>query len=145
MIDHPLSIGKFAAGWLPALAVTAAVDPAPRVGDLFLFDLYGLPVPIVTCALGALGILLSRPFALKTESELPLGLKLLVSAIMLMVAELWIIESRPSWLYAFVVAVGLGFAGYSLLELFGAEATRILRDTFDTVRARIGLNSGDKP
>ena len=45
----------------------------------------------------------------------------LVSLIMLIVVELWIVESRPGALFAFVVAIGLGFSGYSLIELVGAE------------------------
>ena len=141
MFEHPLPIGKFLTGWVPALAVSATVDPAPRVGDLFLIDLQGLPVPIVTCALGLLGIVLSRPFARRSEAELGLLLKLLVSAIMLVTVELWIVEARPSWLYAFVVSVGFGFAGYSLLELFGEQITELVRDAFTRARAGIGTSS----
>lgn len=144
MFDQPVSIGKFAAGWLPALAVSATVDPAPRVGDMFMADLQGLPIPVVTCALGLLGILLSRPFARRTEAQLSMTLKLLVSAIMLVTVELWIVESRPSWLYAFVVSVGFGFAGYSLLELFGEQLTRIVGEAFGKARAGIGMDNGDK-
>lgn len=143
MIEHPVSIGKFMAAWLPALAVSATVNPAPRVGDLFLIDVQGLPVPVVTCALGAFGILLSRPFARRTEAQLSLPLKLLVSAIMLVTVELWIVESRPSWLYAFVVSVGFGFAGYRLLELFGDQITQLARDAFARARGAIGIPPGD--
>lgn len=143
MIDHPLSFGKFLAGWLPAMAVTATADPLPRVGDLFLVDVQGLPVPVVTCALGLLGIVMSRPFAMRKETELSLALKLLVSAIMLVTVELWIVEARPSWLYAFVVSVGFGFAGYSLLEIYGEQVSQFLRGVFDKARATLGITSGD--
>ncbi len=140
MLDAPLSFTKFLAGWLPALGVAATVEPpAPRLGEMFLIDLGGLPVPIVTCVLGALGILLARPFARRSEAELGWPLKLLVTAIMLITAELWIVESRPGWLFAFVVAIGMGFSGYSLIELFGDQVKGFARDVFDKARAAIGI------
>lgn len=143
MIDAALAPKLFMGLWLPALAVSAAVPaPAPRLGDLFVVDLGGLPVPVVTCALAALGILLSRPFVWRRETEIGWPLKLLVSAILLIVAQLWVIESHPGWLFAFVVSIGLGFAGYSLLELFGDEAKDFVRDVFARARATIGLGPG---
>ena len=63
----------------------------------------------------------ARPLARKGESELSLGLFLLVSLLMLVLVELWVIEQRPSALFAFVIALGLGFSGYSLIELLGEE------------------------
>jgi len=145
MFDAPLSFTKFLSGWLPALAVTATVEPpAPRLGDLFLVEFGGLPVPIVTCVLGALGILLARPFARRSEAELGWPLKLLVTAIMLITAELWIIESRPGWLFAFIVAIGMGFSGYSLLELFGDQVKDFARDAFSKARATIGITPKGK-
>jgi len=135
----PIPFTKFLAGWVPALAVSAAVPPpAARLGDLFLVDVGGLPVPVVTCALGALGIALSRPFARRAERNLGWPLYILVSLIMLIVAELWIVESRPGWLFAFVVAVGLGFSGFSLLELFGQQVQDFVRSAFAKATATIG-------
>ena len=145
MIDLPLSFTKFLSGWLPALAVTATVEPpAPRLGDLFLVEFGGLPVPVVTCALGAMGILLSRPFARRSEADLGLPMKLLVSAIMLIAVELWIVESRPGWLFAFIVAIGMGFSGYSLLEVFGDQVKDFARDAFAKARATIGVTPKGK-
>lgn len=118
---HPLTFPKFAAAWLPLLAASAAVDPAPRLADLFALSLGGIVVPPVTCALGALGVLAARPLARKTESTLGWGSFALVSLIMLVVVELWVAESRPGALFAFVVAIGLGFSGFSLIELVGTE------------------------
>lgn len=130
---------KFLAGWLPAFAVAAIVpgDGTP-LGDRFLIDVFGLPVPVVTCALGALGIVASRPFTRRAEADLGWPLRLLVSLIMLVVVELWIIESRPGWLFAFVVAIGLGFSGYSLIELFGEEVKTMMRRAFEKAGAGIG-------
>lgn len=138
-----VSIPKFVFFWLPGLLVSAVV-PGPDValGDRFLIDLWGLPVPIVTCILGAIGIVAARPFTVRTEGELGWKLRLLVGFIMLIVVELWIIESRPGWLFAFVVAIGLGFSGYSLLELFGEQVKEFVRGVFARARETIGKGPG---
>lgn len=142
---EPLTIPKFLALWLPAMgAATIAPAPAAPLSELFLIDLHGVPIPVVTCILGALGILASRPFAIRAEAELGWPLRLLVSAIMLIVVELWIIELRPGWLFAFVVAIGLGFAGFSLLELFGDQVKDFVRRAFAGAAGTIGKGPDDR-
>lgn len=126
----PLSLPKFAAGWLPLLAVTASVDPAPRLADAFAFVVGGVTVPPVTCALGALGIVMARPLVRKREASLGLAGFLLVSAILLVTVELWIVDSRPGALFAFVIAIGAGFSGFSLIELAGDQASALARRVF---------------
>jgi hypothetical protein len=111
--------GKFFAAWTPLALASAAVDPAPRLADLFLVTIGGLTVPPVTCALGAIGVLGARPLARRGESQLSPALFVLVSLLMLIVVELWVIEHRPGALFAFVIAIGLGFSGYSLIETVG--------------------------
>lgn len=134
-----IDFAKFLSLWLPSLAVSASVPPpVPQLGDLFLVDLGGVPVPLATAAIGAAGVLLARPFARRSEAELGWPLRLAVTAIMLILVMLWIVESRPGWLYAFVVAVGLGFTGYSLLELFGEQVKDFVRTAFDKARGTIG-------
>lgn len=135
----PLTFSKFLAGWVPAMALSAAVpEPHLRLGEMFLVDVGGLAVPVVTCALGALGIAASRPFTYKAERDLGWKLRWLVSAIMLLVVELWILESRPGWLFAFVVAIGMGFSGFSLLELFGEQVKDFVRRAFSGATGTIG-------
>lgn len=142
---EPLSFPKFLSLYVPMLGVALAVpDPAMPLGERFLVDVAGLPVPVVTVALGALGIAASRPFTHRTEKELDWKLRALVSFIMLIVVELWIIESRPSWLFAFVVAIGLGFAGFSLLELFAEEVMNFVRRVFDGATKTIGKGPGSE-
>lgn len=131
MSPEPLSFTKFFTLWLPTLAVAVVVpDAHTSLGDRFLMDAYGLPIPVVTCILGLVGIIAARPFTVRTEAELGWPLRLLVSFIMLVTVELWIIESRPGWLFAFVVSIGLGFSGYSLLELFGEQVKDFVRRAF---------------
>jgi hypothetical protein len=122
-----LSFGKFLSGWVPALAVAAAVDPAPRLADAFALDLGGVVVPPVTCVLGLLGVVMARPLVRRQESTLGLPAFLLVSAILLIAVELWIVESRPGALFAFVMAIGAGFSGYTLIELAGDQVKDLLR------------------
>ncbi len=130
-MTEPLSFTKFAALWLPTLAVAVVVpDVHTPLSQRFMIDLAGLPIPVVTCILGLVGIIAARPFTVRAEAELGWKLRLLVSFIMLVLVELWIVESRPGWLFAFVVAIGLGFSGFSLLELFGEQVRDFIRRAF---------------
>lgn len=135
---EPIPLGKFAIGWLPVLAVSASVDPAPRLADALLLDLGGFQVPALTCALGLLGVLLARPLAKRRETTVGWGGFALVSLIMLIVVELWIVESRPGALFAFVIAIGLGFSGYSLIELVGAEIASFVKRIIAIPTAKLG-------
>lgn len=144
-MTEPLSITKFLTGWLPVLGVAIAVpDPGPSLGDRFLVDVAGLPVPVVTCFLGALGIAASRPFTRLAEEDLGWQLRTLVTLIMLTVVQLWILESRPGWLFAFVVAIGLGFSGFSLLETFGDEVKQFLRRAIEGAANTIGKGPDER-
>lgn len=127
MISEPLSIGKFLGGWLPVLAVSASVDPVPRLADALLINLGGFQLPALTCGLGLLGVLLARPLAKRRETSVGWGGFALVSLIMVIVTQLWIVESRPGALFAFVIAIGLGFSGYSLIELIGAQVGEFVK------------------
>lgn len=138
MSPEPLSFTKFLGVWLPTLAVAIVVpDVQTPLGDRFLIDAWGLPIPFVTCILGAIGIIAARPFTVRAEADLGWQLRLLVSFILFVVVQLWIIESRPGWLFAFVVAIGLGFSGFSLLELFGEQVKGFIRRAFASATGTI--------
>ncbi|MFO6448965.1 hypothetical protein ACLBKU_17685 [Erythrobacter sp. NE805] len=144
MIAASLSFRDFMMAWLPTMAaVSLTPPPAPALGHMFLVDVSGVPVPVVTCLLAVLGIGLSRLLARRTEAQLGWLSFAAVTAIMLVVVLLWIIESRPSWLYAFVVSIGLGFSGYSLVELFGEQIRAFITDIFDKARSTIGRKGDD--
>lgn len=142
MFDLHISTVKFLLGWVPALALTASVEGgaslAPRLADAFAFDLAGIAVPPVTCALGLLGVLMARPLAKRREDALSWPLFLLVSAIMLIVVELWIVEERPGALFAFVVAIGMGFSGYSLIEIAGDQIGAFIRRVIALPTGKLG-------
>mgnify|MGYP001564298518 CR=1 FL=1 len=90
----------------------------------------GFHWPVVTMALAAIGVVAARPLSKKGVPPLSLAMNILVTIVMLIVAELWVIELRPGLLYSFVVALGLGFTGYSLLELLGEELKSYLKRLF---------------
>lgn len=140
---EPVSFGKFLAGWLPALAVSSVADPAPIVAE-WTVDLGGTAIPVVSAALGALGVLAARPLAVKQEAEHGWGRFALVTAILLIAIELWIIQSRPGWLFTFVVGIGLGFSGYSMIELLGDGLKGLVSSAFDQAKTKVGSVLGTK-
>lgn len=143
-MTEPVSFTKFLTVWLPMVAVSIVVpDVRTPLGDRFLMDLAGLPIPVVTCILGAVGIIAARPFTVRAEAQLGWPLRLLVGFILLVTVELWIIESRPGWLFAFVVSIGLGFSGYSLLELFGEQVKDLVRRAFARAGSTISPTGSD--
>lgn len=143
MSAFSLTYREFLTGWLPTMAAVSVAPPPPALGQMFLVDLGGVPVPVVTCLFAVLGIGLSRLLARRTEAQLGWLSFAAVTAIMLIVVLLWIVESRPSWLYAFVVSIGLGFSGYSLIELFGEQVRSFVTDIFDKARSSIGRKGDD--
>lgn len=117
----PVSIepSTFYAAWTPALILansTGRASPAELVISAGGFDW-----PIVTLAIAATGVLAARPIAPKRNPPLGLAKNILVTLIMLVAALLWVLDSRPGLLFAFVVSIGLGFSGYTLIELLGEE------------------------
>ena len=144
-MSEPLSFSHFLLGWVPAVAASiVAPEIAPPLADTMLIVIGGVPIPAVTCVLGLLGVVMARPLARKSESALSWPMFALVTAIMLVLVELWIIESRPRWLFAFVVAIGLGFSGYSLIELLGDQMRDFLKDIAGKARGAIGLPKDGK-
>lgn len=145
MIGQAIPASKFFGAWAPLALASAAIDPAPRLADLFLFTYAGISIPPVTCALGAIGVLGARPLARKGESELSAAAFILVSILMLLVVELWVVEHRPSALFAFVIAIGLGFSGYSLIELLGQELRSFVSAKVSAVATRLGGKGSEGP
>lgn len=139
--SQSVSVGKFLSGWLPALVLTATADPSATAVH-WVVMIEGQQLPVVTAILAALGVIAARPLARDRERKLPLWQFLLVTGIMLIVVELWVLHSQPGWLFAFVMAIGLGFSGYSLIELLGEEMKGVIKSAFGIVRDRIGALVG---
>ncbi|MFV0642934.1 MAG: hypothetical protein ACK5NN_00285 [Sphingomonadaceae bacterium] len=139
---EPVSCIKFFAGWAPALAVSVAVEP-PRIGR-WIVMVAGLPVPMVASVLAMVGVLAARPLARRREAGIGSVKFVLVSVIMMVAVELWVLETQPGWLLAFVMAIGVGFSGYSLIETMGDEMTGLVKSGFATLRARMSGLLGEK-
>ena len=112
--------------WPPAFAATAAMQPLHQATP-YSADLLGVSVPIVTSIVAVVGVLLARPLSPKGNPPLSLGRNLAVSAILALLALVWVIDSKPGLLFALVVSIGLGFAGFSVIELIGAQIMAGLR------------------
>lgn len=123
MQHGPAIFGIF---WPPALAATAATQPLHQATP-YSADLLGVSVPIVTSIVAVVGVLLARPLSPKGNPPLTLGRNLAVSAILALLALVWVIDSKPGLLFALVVSIGLGFAGFSVIELIGAQIMAGLR------------------
>lgn len=115
--------------WFAALAV-AGEQPSATASAATIIHFQGLDLPLVQSVLAVAGVLMARPLARKQESTLPLSHFLVVSAIMTIAALAWVAQSRPNVLFTFVVAIGLGFSGYSLVETAGAEIQAFLKRIF---------------
>jgi hypothetical protein len=126
--------------WFAALAVASGEPTAAVASTATVLHFEGLDLPVVQSVLAVAGVLMARPLARKQESTLPLSHFLVVSAIMTIVALTWVAQSRPNVLFTFVVAIGLGFSGYSLVETAGAEIQAFLKRVF--AMATNGLSNG---
>ena len=135
----PAHAASFYVPWTAALAASASL---PSHLQPFTIAIAGLQVPVVTCGLGAIGVLAARPLAHKQESTIGFGNFLLVSAILLIAIELWILQSKPDWLFAFVVSVGLGFTGFSVIELLGDEIREVIRQSGSLVTNKLKVVLG---
>lgn len=121
-MTHPVS---FYVPWTAALAASATQPAATAGATMLHFE--GMTIPVVQAVLAIAGVLIARPLAHKKESSLPLSHFLIVTVIMLVIALAWVAQSQPNVLFTFVVAVGLGFSGYSLIETAGDEIEAAVR------------------
>lgn len=122
-----MSPEAFYVGWTPMLMLAATNRTSPS--DL-VFVAGGVDWPIVTLVIAAIGVLAARPLSPKRNPPLPFGKGALVTIIMLVVALLWVIDTRPGLLFAFVVSIGLGFSGYTVIELMGEQISETIKRIF---------------
>ncbi|MCM3419039.1 hypothetical protein [Sphingopyxis alaskensis] len=128
MSSVSLSPATFYAAWTPSLMFASGSDRASP-SDIVITG-GGIDWPVVTLAIAAIGVLAARPLSPKRNPPLPLWKNALVTLIMLVVALLWVVDTRPGLLFAFVVSIGLGFSGYTLIELMGEQISDYLRRLF---------------
>lgn len=123
-------LSHFYVPWTAALAASAA-QPVKVAPIVLHFE--GLDLPVLQLVLAIAGVLLARPLARKREAALPLSQFLIVTLVMMIVAIAWVATSPANVLFTFVVAIGLGFSGYSLIEAAGDE----MRNSIGRMIARV--------
>lgn len=136
-------LAAFYVPWMASLAAAAAnVPQAGSAGMMIQID--SLSVPVLQGGLALAGVLLARPLAPRKEQAVGWPRFALVTAIMMIVAVVWVAQSHPAPLMAFVVAIGLGFSGYSLIELAGKEIETFVKALFARAAGSIdGKATGD--
>lgn len=129
-------LSSFYVPWAAALAASAA-EPAATAGATMV-EFEGLQLPLVQSALAVAGVLMARPLAPRRTQESGWARQILVTAIMLLVALAWVAQARPGVLFTFVVAIGLGFSGYALVETAGKEIESFVKRIFARVSDALG-------
>ena len=137
-----MSLADSASFYLPWSAAVAVSSAEPVAAGALVLHLPGFELPVVQALLAVAGVLMARPLARKKEAALPLSHFLIVTAIMLVIAVAWVAETKGGVLFTFVVAIGLGFSGYALIETAGIE----IEAAFKRLIARLAeaLNFGAK-
>ena len=95
-----------------------------------------------------LGVMLIRPMAPAGSPPLSKGKRLALGMALTIGAAIYAVERLESYLPSFVIAVGIGFSGQSIVELIGREALNIARERIASVRAAVGTlfsKGGEKP
>lgn len=130
---------QFSGFYLPwSIALAVAGSQAPPASAPTIIHFQGLDVPAMQAVLAIAGVLMARPLARKKESTLPLSQFLVVTLVMLVAALAWVVETRPTVLFAFVVAIGLGFSGYALIETVSDEIQDIVKRVFAAATSVLG-------
>ncbi len=128
MSDPSLGPATFYAAWTPTLMLASAAGRASPSDVVILAG--GVDWPVITLAIAAIGVLAARPLSPRRNPPLPFWKGALVTLIMLVVALLWVIDTRPGLLFAFVVSIGLGFSGYTVIELMGEQISETVKRIF---------------
>lgn len=84
----------------------------------------------VVALVGALGTATLSP---RRDPPIEGVRRFLAATIVAVGAVIWALESRPSWIMTFVVSGGLGFSGYSLIELAGRETMASVKALFRSI------------
>jgi hypothetical protein len=135
------SLSTFYVPWLAAAAASIE-QPAPT-GAMIVLNLGdGFQLPLVHSVLAIAGVLMAFPLAPKQNPPLGKLKSALVALIMIVLALVWVSQSRPNFLFTFVVAIGLGFSGFSLIELAGQELMGLVKQLFSALRERIASITG---
>lgn len=135
-------LSDFYVPWAVALAASSAEPAAPRTAaGAVVLHLPGLDLPLLQLILAVAGVLMARPLARKKEAGLPMSHFLVVTAIMLVVAVAWVAEHPSGVLFTFVIAIGIGFSGYSLIETLGTQVEAAIKAAIARIAESINFGA----
>lgn len=146
LLDAIDGILTFATFWLMGLALVTVggVEAPPDLGALIMLDIGGRPFPVITGAIALLGVACGRPLAPKKDPPLTWRQQLAVTVAAAVAAIVWVDDSHPGLLFAFIVALGLGFAMHSVIELAGEELKGFVKTIITRVTGMIGGGRTEK-
>ena len=131
--------------WAVALlANRAGAELPPEVGEAMTVRFDGLDIPVLQSVLAVVGVLLARRLVPPGTEEISRRSQIIVTVLMLLVALAWVSESHPGILFSLIVSIGLGFSGYSLIELMGSEIKAFVKRAFDTAGGFLDRLGGKK-
>lgn len=140
-----MSVAHQADFWAPwSLALAASQVEPSRIATPIILHVQGYDLSLIHTVLAVAGVLMARPLARKRESALPLSQFLVVTAIMMIVAVAFVAESHHGILFTFVVSIGLGFSGYSLIETAGDQIADFIKGIIAKVTDSLGSGGSGK-
>lgn len=135
-------LAQFYVPWSLAIASGWHVDVSSHA---VILNLFGFEFPLLRLGLATIGVLGARYLAPRRDDPpLSRGKAVTVTVLMLTLAWAWVIEDRPGLLFSCAVGLGLGFSGYSLIELAGREIEGFVKETFKRATAMIGGAGKDR-
>jgi len=122
----------------PGSALAVASEGAGHAAAPMIVTVGELSIPVITAGFAVIGVLAARPLSPRGNPPLSLARNILVTVILCLVSLFWVIESRPGLLFSFIVSIGLGFSGFAIIELAGAEVLAFLRRVFASINPKGG-------
>jgi hypothetical protein len=121
-----------------AAAVAAPAFEAQIGPSQLILNFGGFEVPALRLTLAVIAVLLARVIAPRGPHEHAPTKSVAVTVVLVLIAASWVIESRPGLLFTFIVSMGLGFSGYTILELAGREIEAFVKRIFAAATGGIG-------
>ena len=120
---------------LISLITVKAGAEVPVNLNVYLLKMGDIDIPIITTALAIIGILLARPLTPRRDPPLGLFKNILVTIILALLAVAAVIEYKPGILFTLIVALGLGYSGFSIIELMGDQIKSVVTGFFTSLKS----------
>lgn len=131
--------------WAAGLVTVGAGVEVPRsLADMLVISVDGVELPLLTAGLAVTGVLLSRPLTPRRDPPLTARDNILITAILLLLALAAVVEYRPGILFTLIVSLGLGYSGFSIVELLGEEIKNVIRGLFGPLKTLFSKTPKDK-